>query len=75
MITTIQIHQSTKNELEKFKEQSTDTYEEIIKTLMKEIEKSKRNSKELMIEGCKEMAEDSKKITKEWENADDLNWE
>jgi hypothetical protein len=39
-------------------------------------EKHKREQEELLIEGCKEMAEDMLKINKEWEAADaDIDWE
>jgi len=39
-------------------------------------EECKRNNRELLIEGCKEMAEDDLKITKEWEGTESsLDWE
>ncbi len=44
---------------------------------MQAFEKQKREQKELLIEGCKEMAEESLKITKEFEaieNLDDWEW-
>ena len=45
-------------------------------TLWKKFEEQKRKQKELLIEGCKEMAEDSLRITKEWESTDaTLDWE
>jgi len=75
MVTTIQINESAKKELDKFKE-GNKTYEEVILMLLKFAEQQKRKQKELLIEGCKEMAEDSLRITKEWENTDrTLNWE
>jgi len=75
-ITTIQIHEDVKEELAQFKEKSNESYEEIILKLIKHIEKEKRQKRDLMIEGCKEMAEDSLKITKEWEATDSrLDWE
>jgi len=75
-ITTIQIHEDVKEELAQFKEKSSESYEEIIIKLIKHIEKEKRQKRDLMIEGCKEMAEDSLKITKEWETTDSrLDWE
>ena len=75
-ITTIQIHEDVKEELAQFKEKSSESYEEIIIKLIKHIEKEKRQKRDLMIEGCKEMAEDSLKITKEWESTDSrLDWE
>ncbi|MAG45297.1 MAG: hypothetical protein CMH63_00805 [Nanoarchaeota archaeon] len=75
MITTIQIHKKVKDELDTFKTKN-ESYEEIILNLMKTIEEQRRQEKELLIEGCKEMAKDSLKITKEWEATDaQLDWE
>ena len=75
MITTIQIRENVKNELDMFKE-GNKTYEEVILSLMRFVEQQKRKQTELLIEGCKEMAEDSLKITKEWEATDaSLDWE
>ena len=75
MITTIQIHRNVKDELNLFRKNS-ETYEEVIVRLL-ESEKSKRRmDKKLLIEGCKEMAEESLRITKEWESVDsELDWE
>ncbi len=70
MITTIQIHEKVKTALDKLKDSKNKTYEEVILDLMKKAEIEKRKSKELLIEGCKEMAEDSLKITNEWAYAD-----
>ena len=75
-ITTIQLGENVKRELERMKESSSDTYEKVILTLIKTAEELKRNQKELLIEGCKEMASDSLKVTKEWETTDaSLDWE
>jgi len=75
-ITTIQIHENVKEELAQFKERSNESYEDIILKIMKHIENEKRHKIEAMVEGCKEMAEDSLRITKEWETTDSrLDWE
>lgn len=75
MITTIQLTEETKNALEQAKEKNSQTYEEVIKTLLQQVEKQKREKEELMIEGCKEMAEESLRTTKEWETTDaTLDW-
>ena len=75
-ITTIQIHENVKEELAQFKERSNESYEDIILKIMKHIENEKRHKIGAMIEGCKEMAEDSLRITKEWETTDSrLDWE
>lgn len=66
MVTTIQLSESVKNALDKLKT-NKETYEEIILSLMKTAEKCRREQRELLIEGCKEMAEESLKIAKEWE--------
>lgn len=75
MITTIQIHKDVKKSLDKFKE-NKESYEEVILELMQAFEKQKRQQKELLIEGYKEMAEESLKITKEFEAIEeDFDWE
>jgi len=71
MLTTIQIHTEIKKELDAVK-QDKETYEDVILRLLRQAEIQKRKNKQLMIEGCKEMAEESLKICKEFEAAD---WE
>jgi len=76
MITTIQIHEDVKNELEKLKESNKETYEEVILSLIKIAEYQRRKQEQLLIEGCKEMAEESLKIAKEFEAIENLDaWE
>ena len=70
MITTIQIHENVKRALERLKEKERESYEEIIVKLMNLAEKQKRNQEQLLIEGCKEMAEDDIKLVKEWKHAE-----
>jgi len=75
MITTIQLNEDVKSELDRLKS-NKESYEEIILNLLRIAEESKRNQEELLIEGCKEMAEESLKITREFEAIEDLdNWE
>jgi predicted CopG family antitoxin len=66
MVTSIQLNENVKNALDRMKS-NKETYEDVILNLMKIANKCKREQKELMIEGCKEMAEESLKIAKEWE--------
>jgi hypothetical protein len=74
-ITTIQLRENIKKELDKIKDRN-ETYEEVIIYMVKFMEQQKRKQKSLLIEGCKEMAEDSLRITKEWESTDaSLDWE
>ena len=76
MVTTIQLNENVKNALDKMKV-NKETYEEVILNLMKTAEKCKREQEQLLIEGCKVMAEESLKITKEFEaieNLDDWEW-
>lgn len=76
MITSIQIRQNVKNELKRLKEKNNESYEDIIVKLIRLSEQQKRKKEDLMIEGCKIMAEDSLRLTKEWESTDDtLDWE
>ncbi len=75
MITTIQIHKKVKDELDSLKTKNKESYEEIILALMKTVEEQKRQEKELLIEGYKEMAEESLKINKEFEAIEeDFDW-
>jgi len=67
MITTIQLGENVKRELERMKESSSDTYEKVILTMIKIVEEKKRKQTNLLIEGCKEMAYDNLKMAKEWE--------
>lgn len=75
MVTSIQLNENVKNALDRMKS-NKETYEEIILNLMKTAEKCKREQEQLLIEGYKEMAEESLKITKEFEAIEDLSqWE
>lgn len=76
MITTIQLHDNVKKELDRLKEIKKETYEEIILNLLRLAEEQKRKQKELMIEGCKAMAKENLKIMKDFVHADsELDWE
>jgi predicted CopG family antitoxin len=73
-ISTIQISENAKRALTRIK-QSKETYEEVILSLLKFVEKSKRGQEQLLIEGCKEMAGENLRITKDFEAIEDLgNW-
>ncbi len=75
MITTIQLREEVKRALDRLKE-NRETYEEVIVKLVDGMEKNKRNQEEMLIEGYKEMAEESLKMQKEWESTDNaLDWE
>jgi predicted CopG family antitoxin len=75
MVTTIQLNENVKNALDRLKS-NKETYEEVILNLMQIAEKQKREQKQLLIEGYKEMAEESLKITKEFEAIEeDFDWE
>ena len=75
MVTTIQLNNDVKEALDRLKTKKQ-TYEQVILELLKDSEKSQKTQEELLIEGCKEMAEESKKITEEFENIEDLSeWE
>ena len=74
MITTIQIHENVKNELDRMKE-GKQTYEEVILNIIKLVEQQKRMQKELLIEGYKATAKESLKIAKEWAAIDVENWD
>ena len=67
MVTTIQLNEDVKKALDRIKSKK-ETYEEVIVNLMKFVDEQKRKQKELLIEGYKEMAEESLKTAKEWES-------
>ena len=74
METTIQLNEDVKKALARMKS-NKETYEEVILNLMKIAEKCKREQEQLLIEGYKEMAEESLKITKEFEAIEeDFDW-
>ncbi|MEK6891070.1 MAG: antitoxin VapB family protein [Nanoarchaeota archaeon] len=66
MVTSIQLNEGVKKELDRLKTEK-ETYEDVILNLMKLAEKHKREQEQLLIEGYKEMAEESLRIAKEWE--------
>jgi len=75
MVTTIQLNEDVKKQLDRLKN-GKETYEKIILNLMKIAEEQKRRQRELLIEGYKEMFEDSLKICEEWKHVDaELDWE
>lgn len=75
MVTTIQLNENVKKELDRLKS-TKETYEDVILNLMKIARENKKEQERLMIEGCIEMAEESLRITKEWEATDaTLDWE
>lgn len=76
MVTTIQLHENVKKSLDRMKETGKESYEEIIVKMIGTLQEQKSKQRELLIEGCKEMAEDSLMITKEFESADaEVDWE
>lgn len=75
MVTTIQLNENVKAALDRIKSEK-ETYEQVILNLMKIVEEQNRKQEKLLIEGCKAMAEENLKITKEFEAIEDLNdWE
>ena len=75
MVTTIQLNEDVKMALDKIKSKK-ETYEQVIVNLMDLAEKCKRKQEDLLIEGYKEMAEESLKISKEFEAIEeDFDWE
>lgn len=76
MISTIQLRQNVKQSLENLKQKDNESYEDVIVRLIQKNEEDWRKDKKLLEEGYKEMAEESLKITKEFESIDeDFDWE
>jgi len=75
VVTTIQLNENVKNELDRLK-CGKRTYEEVIVELIQETERNVRSREELLIEGCRAMAKEDLTVAKEWESADGvLGWE
>lgn len=70
MVSTIQISNKVKETLARYKVHRRDSYEDVIVNLILKVEGEKENMEKLMIEGCKEMAEENIKISKDFENSD-----
>ncbi|MBU0907016.1 MAG: hypothetical protein KKD18_05910 [Nanoarchaeota archaeon] len=75
MITTIQLSEEVKRELDRFKV-AKKTYEDVIVELIKKVDTDKKEQEALLIEGCKAMYHDMIEINKEWEAVDaEIDWE
>jgi len=75
MITTIQLNENIKTELNRMKVFSNETYEDVIVKMIEDIRKQKKIQTELLIEGCKIMAKDSIKMVEDFQYVDsDLEW-
>ena len=73
-ITTIQLRENVKEQLDRLKI-NRETYEEVILRLMQLSEKQKRKQENLLIEECKVMAEDNLKTLNEFSAVDkELDW-
>lgn len=76
MVTTIQLNNNVKKLLDNLKETGKETYEEVILNMMNQLEEKRRNEKEMLLAGYQEMADESLKISKEFESIEDLReWE
>ena len=76
MITTIQLNENVKNALARMKQSSRESFEDVLVRLIKLSESLNKEKEKLLIEGCREMAEENLKITKEFESIeDDFDWE
>ncbi len=76
MITSIQIRDDVKKALSRFKQRDNESYEEVIINLIHQINNYKKQQETLLIEGYKEMSDESLKISKEFDKIDeDTDWE
>ena len=71
MITTIQIHTDVKMQLDKLKKNRNLSYEDVILELITYSEKEKRKQHNLLVEGYRKWAGESKNITKEWSETEE----
>ena len=63
MVTTIQLNEDLKRDLERLKDHRFRTYEDVIIELIRANDNQKRSNEELLAEGCEAMAEENLKIT------------
>ncbi len=70
MVTSIQIHEKVKQELNTLKKSNRESYEDIILRLINLAEKQRRIQIKLLVEGYKEIAEENLNIEKEWSKID-----
>ena len=66
MVTTIQLNENVKRSLDRLKTKK-ETYEEVILHLMRTVEDLNKKQEKSLIEGCKVMAEENLRITKNFE--------
>lgn len=75
MVTTIQLNEDVKRELDCMKTRK-ETYEDVIVNLIRRVEKNKTEQDKLLIEGCNAMTKDMVNFNKEWESVNaDIGWE
>ncbi|MDP6294132.1 MAG: hypothetical protein QF486_06330 [Candidatus Woesearchaeota archaeon] len=74
MITTIQVHDTTKKALDKNKQSPKESYEEVIIKMMLKLRNIHRADKALLEEAYKERAKVHDQVHKEWESTSP-DWE
>ncbi|NOZ80595.1 MAG: hypothetical protein GXP63_02885 [DPANN group archaeon] len=70
MVTTIQLSEQVKQQLERQKTSSRETYEEVIIRLMTSFAKMEQDKERLLKEGYLEMAEETARMNREWSAAE-----
>jgi predicted CopG family antitoxin len=68
MVSSIQLNEHVKRELERLKEKRNESYEDVIVKLIDEKENQRRLREQFLAESYKEMAVEDLKIAKEWED-------
>ncbi len=66
MVTTIQLNENVKSDLDRLKS-GKDTYEDVIVKMIEKEKNDRKKIEELLEEGCREMYDDMLKMAKEWE--------
>lgn len=66
-ITTIQLRENVKQELENLKTKKNDSYEDVIVKLIERKNEDKKELERMLIQECKEMYGENLRIAKEWE--------
>ncbi len=74
MLTTIQLNETVKMQLNRMKNTNKQTYEDVIVEMINKLEKQKRKKINLLKEGYREMQKEIILVNKEWSSVD-ADWD
>ena len=74
MLTTIQLNETVKMQLNRMKDTNKQTYEDVIVEMINKLEKQKRKKINLLKEGYREMQQETILVNEEWSSVDN-DWD